>query len=387
MEWKWKFFYWPIVLLLVLVPGWIWHHPLSPSAAIFAQIIGVILFLWAIMLASLGGKTLKHFGHSAENNQFGPDKFIKKGIYAYMRHPMHLALAMLPLAISLIWGQLPSILAAGWGVAASFVFVLMVEEKEALERYGDTYVQYMKTVPAFSLSLRAIDRGVAALESPPPKEKRTQENSKVEVRGWEAKYYDSLMNIITFGWYPKFINNVIASLPLQPGAKVLDFGAGTGRNAQLMLKHIEPGGHIDAYEIGPEMIEQFQEKFNTHQNVMLHEHSILEEPLESEAYDLVFISFVFHGFTQEKREKIIANAYKALKPGGTFALLEYSSFDVSKSPLWIRFAIRKMECPLAEDFIERDLKEMLSYGGFDEESYSEKPYVKGYLRLATIKKR
>ena len=44
-----------------------------------------------------------------------------------------------------------------------------------------------------------------------------QEDSKVEVTGFEAKYYDTLMNLITFGRYPKFIRKAIADIGLKPG--------------------------------------------------------------------------------------------------------------------------------------------------------------------------
>jgi ubiquinone/menaquinone biosynthesis C-methylase UbiE len=101
-------------------------------------------------------------------------------------------------------------------------------------------------------------------------------------------------------------------------------------------------------------------------------------PYENE-YDVVFISFVLHGFVQEKRDIIIQNAYRALKPGGRFAILDYNNFDVDKAPWYIRVAIRKVECPLAEDFIQRDTKKMLKDHGF--ERFEEFFYFNNYLRL------
>ncbi|WP_353662567.1 methyltransferase domain-containing protein [Hydrogenimonas sp. SS33] len=206
-----------------------------------------------------------------------------------------------------------------------------------------------------------------------------QEDSKVEVAGFEARYYDTLMNIITFGWYPKFIDKAIADIGLKPGEKVLDFGAGTGRNALLMEKHIGEGGKITALEIGPEMKAQFAEKTAPYPNIELVDRRI-DEPLPYEnEYDVVFISFVLHGFVQKKRDVIIQNAYRALKPGGRFAILDYNNFDVDKAPWYIRFAIRKVECPLAEDFIDRDTKKMLEPYGFGD--FEETLYFRNYLRL------
>ena len=190
-----------------------------------------------------------------------------------------------------------------------------------------------------------------------------QEDSKVEVTGFEARHYDTLMNLITLGWYPKFIRRAIADIGLVPGEKVLDFGAGTGRNALLMRRYIGDEGEITALEIGTEMKEQFLKNCAPYPNIELVDRRI-DEPLAYEnSYDVVFISFVLHGFVQQKREIIIQNAYRALKPGGRFAILGYNNFDVDAAPWYIRFAIRKAECPLAEDFINRDTKGMLERFG------------------------
>lgn len=208
----------------------------------------------------------------------------------------------------------------------------------------------------------------------------TQNDSKVEVKGLEAKFYDLLMNIITLGTYPFFIKKVINDLNLSPGEKVLDLGCGTGRNDCLMLKHIGREGHITGVEIGKEMKEKFRKNCK-YPNIELQDKSI-EKPLElKKKYDLVFISFVLHGFIQEKREKIIENVLVALKEGGRFSILDYNEFNVERSGFFVKFAIRKMECPLAEDFINRDWKEILKGYGFSK--FEEKFYYKKKVRLLT----
>ncbi len=205
-----------------------------------------------------------------------------------------------------------------------------------------------------------------------------QEDSKVEVKGFEAKYYDILMDIITFGKYPSFIRKVIKDLNLKRDDRVLDFGAGTGRNALLMREYVDKG-EIVALEIGEEMKEQFKKKSSFFSNIKLLDRRI-DEPLDfKEEFDVVFISFVLHGFIQKKREIIIQNTFNALKKGGRFAILDYSNFDVDSAPWYVKFAIRKVECPLAEDFIKRDTKKMLKDFGFDR--FEENFYFKNFVRL------
>jgi len=378
----WKFIYWLISLGIVLIPGFFIDIKLSGFWSFVAFLLGLGLFIYSILVASIAGRTLKLYAHKEnEPKTFWPNKFTDIGIYKCMRHPMHLGLALLPLSIALMWGNVASILASGWGVVMALIFVLLIEEPQTLKRFNN-YCEYMQRVSAFSFNLSCIKSALNTIKQ--NKNALTQENSKVEVKGFEAKHYDKLMNIITFGWYEGFINQAIKDLGLKEGDKVIDFGAGTGKNALIMRQFVKKDGFILGVDIGKEMSEQFLKKTAPYDNIKLLNKSILEPFDTNQKFDMVFISFVLHGFTQENREKIIKNAYSLLKDGGVFAILDYNEFDVDKAPFYIKTAIRKVECPLAEDFIKRDLKEMLKANGFRE--FNQKEYFKGYLRLMLAKK-
>ncbi len=203
--------------------------------------------------------------------------------------------------------------------------------------------------------------------------------TKVEVKGFEARHYDLLMRVITLGKYSSFIQRAIADLQLQPGHIVADFGAGTGKNAELMIPYIGTKGKVYALEIGEEMKAQIQERQQQFPQIELI-HQRIEQPFTlPQPVDKVFISFVLHGFEQEQRLSIIRNAYSLLKPGGEFCILDYHHFDVDRAPWYIRFAIRKVECQLAEDFINRDWPAILKESGFN--STREQAYFGGYVRL------
>ena len=211
----------------------------------------------------------------------------------------------------------------------------------------------------------------------------TRSDSKVEVTGFEARYYDLLMNTITGGTYPFFIRNAIREMQIQQGDNILVFGAGTGRNMDLMDKYLSGKGRIIGLDVGPEMLEQAQRRFADHPYITIEKQRI-EEPLPYEGeFDKVFISFVLHGFIQEDRLKIIANAQSALRPGGEFIILDYNEFDLKQSPWPVRFVF-KMECPLATDFIGRDLQAVLRGQGFDE--FRVCSHYLGYVRLLAARK-
>ena len=211
----------------------------------------------------------------------------------------------------------------------------------------------------------------------------TRSDSKVEVTGFEARYYDLLMNTITGGTYPFFIRNAIREMQIQQGDNILVFGAGTGRNMDLMDKYLSGKGRIIGLDVGPEMLEQAQRRFADHPYITIEKQRIEETlPYQGE-FDKVFISFVLHGFIQEDRLKIIANAQSALRPGGEFIILDYNEFDLKQSPWPVRFVF-KMECPLATDFIGRDLQAVLRGQGFDE--FRVCSHYLGYVRLLAARK-
>ena len=208
-------------------------------------------------------------------------------------------------------------------------------------------------------------------------------DSKVEVTGLEARHYDFLMNTITVGTYPFFIRRVVREMRIQPDGEILVLGSGTGRNICLMNKYLSEGGRVLGLDIGPEMLEQSQRRFTNHSHIDI-ENRRVNEPLPYQGeFDKVFISFVLHGFIQEDRLQIIANAKHALRPGGEFIILDYNEFDLKHSPWLVRIAF-KMECPLATDFIGRDLQAILREQDFDE--FRTHPHYLGYVRLLTARK-
>ena len=211
----------------------------------------------------------------------------------------------------------------------------------------------------------------------------TRSDSKVEVTGLEARYYDFFMNAITGGSYPFFIRSAIREMQIQPGNDILVFGAGTGRNMDLMNRYLAGKGRIVGLDIGPEMLAQARRRFVDHPYICIEDRRIDDSlPYENE-FDKVFISFVLHGFIQEDRLKIIANAWRALRPGGEFIILDYNEINLPRAP-WLVRQVFRMECPLATDFVDRDMQAILREQGFD--AFRVYPHYLGYVRLLAARK-
>ncbi len=203
--------------------------------------------------------------------------------------------------------------------------------------------------------------------------------SKVEVSGFIAKHYDLLMDLITLGRYSPFIRKAIRLMSIKSSDKILDFGTGTGRNASLMMRYFSSGGELIGLDISKEMISQFKRNCANSPNIKIINGRIDQDLTYEKYFDKVFISFVLHGFPQKARNRIIGNAFKALKKGGEFFILDYNEFSLNEMPFYLRVAFKLIECPYAFDFIEKDWKKILSLQGFSD--FREHFFFGRYIRL------
>jgi demethylmenaquinone methyltransferase/2-methoxy-6-polyprenyl-1,4-benzoquinol methylase len=209
-------------------------------------------------------------------------------------------------------------------------------------------------------------------------------DSKVEVTGAEARHYDILMNLVTFGMYSGFIKKVIKDMEILPDDYILDLGCGTGRNACLMLQYLSENGKIKGFDISPEMIEQFKKNCLKFPNISLEEKRIDTDLNIAGETDKAFISFVLHGFPHDVRLKVIDKVYQALKPGGEFLILDYNEFNLKDMPFYLRIPFTAAECKYAFDYIEKDWKQILGDKGFGD--FREVKYFGKYVRLLKARK-
>lgn len=203
--------------------------------------------------------------------------------------------------------------------------------------------------------------------------------SRVELGGFFAKHYDVIMNGISFGMYSSFMREAIQLMEIKPDDKILDLGAGTGRNACRMMEYLSTEGEVVGLDITEEMIAQFEKNCADFPNAKIINKRIDLDLDYEEHFDKVFISFVLHGFPQNVRKQIIKNAFQALQKGGEFFILDYNEFSLNEMPFYSRTFFKWIECPYAFDFIEKDWKRILSMQGFGD--FWEHLFFSGFIRL------
>ena len=114
----------------------------------FIRIVGVIGMLLAHFLLKRTGKLLRKFGKC---ELWGwSTNIITHNIYRCVRHPHHLGVGLFMTFLALFIGYPITffiITISQW--LWVFLFVLFIEEKECLEKFGDEYLEYKKNVLMF----------------------------------------------------------------------------------------------------------------------------------------------------------------------------------------------------------------------------------------------
>ena len=123
---------------------------------------------------------------------------------------------------------------------------------------------------------------------------------------------------------------------LGTGGRLLDIGCGTGRTSFLLAERFE---HVDAFDIVPEMIEVARER-NRELGLPIRFFTGDARDLgEGDArYDAVLFSYNgIEGILDPKgRERVLAEAWRVLKPGGAFVFTTKSCFKLT---YWRRFFV------------------------------------------------
>ncbi len=208
--------------------------------------------------------------------------------------------------------------------------------------------------------------------------------SKVEIRGFTAKHYDTLMNTITLGRYSSFIKETIRLMKIKPDHKIIDLGSGTGRNACLMVEQLSKKGKLVGFDISEDMIAQFKKNCAGFSNTEIMNKRIDKDLGYKMYFDKAFISFVLHGFPHEVRKQIIRSTYRALKKNGEFFILDYNEFSLKEMPFYLKIPFKLIECPYAFSFIRKDWKKILAEEGFGQ--FEEYTFFRKYIRLLKAKK-
>jgi ubiquinone/menaquinone biosynthesis C-methylase UbiE len=114
------------------------------------------------------------------------------------------------------------------------------------------------------------------------------------------------------------INGVVRILELQPGDKVLDCPCGYGRHSRELATR---GYEVVGCDINSEMLEPALSSTRDLSNVRFVQENMVKLDFNQE-FDAVVNLFFSFGFfdSDEENDRVLANFYRALKPGGRFMM-------------------------------------------------------------------
>ncbi len=129
-------------------------------------ITGVAVLALVLLISKNTGRTLAKYGRKGDVARMDTNVFVNKGVYKYMRHPMHLGLMLFPVAVSLLLGSVSFFLfIAPVEIIIIYIMILLIEEPEALKKFGDEYKEYSKDTPRFCLKIKCV-RELLSYNSP-----------------------------------------------------------------------------------------------------------------------------------------------------------------------------------------------------------------------------
>jgi phosphatidylethanolamine/phosphatidyl-N-methylethanolamine N-methyltransferase len=136
-----------------------------------------------------------------------------------------------------------------------------------------------------------------------------------------ALYYEfSHLYDVFFGrvFYPRIVR-VIRSLGIEPGARVLELGVGTGLSLEAYPQHCQ----VTGIDLAPEMLERAQDRVNRNgwRHVTLQQGDAQNLAFADDAFDYVMAFHVVSVVPDPQR--MMAEAQRVCRPGGLLAIINH----------------------------------------------------------------
>ncbi|KAK6039865.1 ubiquinone/menaquinone biosynthesis methyltransferase [Cooperia oncophora] len=151
-----------------------------------------------------------------------------------------------------------------------------------------------------------------------------------------AKKYDMMNDAMSFGIHRLWKDYYVYGLPLKPDSKVLDVAGGTGDIAFRLHRKMK-SGKITVVDINQNMLDVGKERANKDPSVDPKRFEWIcanaeKLPFDDNSFDAYTISFGIRNCTHV--DKVVEEAFRVLKPGGIFAVLEFSAVNPLLRPIY-----------------------------------------------------
>ncbi len=111
------------------------------------------------------------------------------------------------------------------------------------------------------------------------------------------------------------------SLPLRPYYKLLEFGSGIGAMAELLARRLSEG-QLTCVDISNRYLKRARKNLKEYPNTTFLKGKLVNLDLKPGEFDAINIHYVLHDVLKENREKLLAEMFELLQPGGKVFLRE-----------------------------------------------------------------
>jgi len=184
-----------------------------------------------------------------------------------------------------------------------------------------------------------------------------------------APYYDTVTAI-----FSSLRDKVVDFTEARNGARVLDVGTGTGRQAFAFAKK---GYDVFGIDLSEDMLKEAK-KNKGYYSVKFEVADATNLPFEDNSFDVSCVSFALHDMILPVREKGLKEMVRVTRPKGTIVIVDYA-LPKNKISRFLIYNFVKIYEPYYPEFIKSDLEALLKKVGV--EIKEELPVLHGAGRI------
>jgi demethylmenaquinone methyltransferase/2-methoxy-6-polyprenyl-1,4-benzoquinol methylase len=191
----------------------------------------------------------------------------------------------------------------------------------------------------------------------------TNSHQRIDLFAKSAPYYDSILDLISFRQYAKFLKRAVEILAPRKGERILDLCSGTGRAASWMATAAGDKGEVVGLDITESMVKVARERYGGLKNLTFLQRDVTKPFGYENYFEGIFTSFAIHELPEKHRPGVLEKSYLALREGGRMVIADFDAQVSGKSKIISHIFFRFFERDNL-NFFSFDQNEMLRRAGF-----------------------